>query len=278
MLRLMMVGVLVVTIAAAGGCSASLGPNSGTGGGPGTGGSPGTGGGSVGPDGSICTLGVQAPQLWAHGVSPQGLSFDYDGPAVVSQSTTDALTLTIYVPADAGVTPDAGDGTTNVQITGMTPMPLFRVLARVWLTKSKDGMQWFGPPPPSSFAVRDGQGGTLLFGGAIGSFGPLSFPVQVDQFAVTCTERDQSCAPNSTVSIAGAVVTGDQPVFVEPDQLGTILLGGAPYEVRLYAASERVVEPVNCTDFFGLSEVQIDVRSTNLASLITGLPIYVDPS
>ena len=55
----------------------------------------------------------------------------------------------------------------------------------------------------------------------------------------------------------------------------TILLGGAPYEVRLYAASEPVVQPVNCTDFFGISEVQVDVRSTNLASLIAGLPIYI---
>jgi|HubBroStandDraft_2_1064218.scaffolds.fasta_scaffold238080_2 hypothetical protein len=261
--RLMMVGVLVVTIAAAVGCSGSLPSKSGTGGATGS------------PDGSVCTLGTQAPQLWARGVPPQGLTFDYDGPALVSQSTTDALTLTIELPADAGISPDAGDGTTNVQITGITPMPLFPSMARVWLTKSKDGMQGFGPPPPSSFAVRDGQGGPLLFGDAIGSYGPLSFPVQVDQFAVTCTERDVDCAPNSTISFAGAVVTGDEPVFVEPDQLGTILLGGASYEVRLFAASEPVVQPVNCTDFFGISEVQVDVRSTNLASLIAGLPINI---
>ena len=92
---------------------------------------------------------------------------------------------------------------------------------------------------------------------------------------VICTERDGDCAPNSTISFAGAVVTGDKPVFVEPDQLGTILLGGASYEVRLFAASEPVVQPVNCTDFFGSSEVQVDVRSTNLASLIAGLPINI---
>jgi hypothetical protein len=277
MLRLMMVGVLVVTIAAAGGCGASLGPNSGTGGSRGTGGRPGTGGGSVTSDGSICTLGMQVPQLYAHGLPPQGLTFDYDGPALVSQSTTDTLSLTINLPADAGITPDAGNGTTDVLISGMMPMPLFPIMARVWLTKSKDGMQWFGPPPPSSFAVRDGQGGPLLLGGAIGTFAPLSFPVQVDQFTVTCTERDQSCAPNSTISLAGAVVTGDQPVFVPPDQIGMILLGGLSYEVRLYAASERVVQPVNCTDFFGIDELHVDVRSTNLASLIAGLPIYIDP-
>jgi hypothetical protein len=266
MLRLMMVGVSVVTIAAAGGCSASLGPNSGTGGSPGTGGAP------VNSDGSVCTLGMQGPQLWAHGLPPQGLTFDYDGPALVSQSTTDTLTLTINLPADAGITPDAGNGTTDVQITGMTPMPLFPIMARVWLTKSKDGMPWFGPPPPSSFAVRDGQGGPLLLGAAIGRYGSLSFPVQVDQLAVTCTERDEGCAPNGIISFAGAVVTGDQPVFVQPDQLGMILLGGVPYEVRLYAASEPVVQPVNCTDFFGIDEVQVDVRSTNLAGLIAGLP------
>jgi len=269
MLRLMMVGVLGVAIAAAVGCSGSLPSNSGTGG------STGAGGATGSPDGSVCTLGMQTPQLWAHGATPQGLSFDYDGPAFVSQSTTDTLSLTIDLPADAGISPDAGDGTTSVQITGMTPMPLFPMMARVWLTKSKDGMPSFGPPPPSSFAIRDGQGGPLLFGAAIGSYGPLSFPVQVDQLAVTCTERDGDCAPNSTISIAGAVVTGDKPVFVEPDQLGTILLGGASYEVRLYAASEPVVQPVNCTDFFGISEAQVDVRSTNLATLIAGLPINI---
>ncbi len=264
--RLMTIGVLVVTIAAAVGCSGSLPSNSGTGG------SQGTGGATGGSDGSVCALGMQSPQLSAHGPAPQGLTFDYDGPAFVSQSTADALILTIALPADAGIAPDAGDGTTDVQITGMTPMPLFPIMAHVWLTKSKDGMPWFGPPPPSSFAVRDGQGGPLLFGGAIGSYGPLSFPVPVDQLAVTCTKRDGGCAPNSTISIAGAVVTGDQPVFVEPDQLGTISLGGAPYEVRLYAANEPVVQPVNCTDFFGINEVQVDVRSTNLAGLIAGLP------
>ncbi len=256
MLRLMIVGVLVGTMAAGGGCGGSLASKSGTG------------------DGPVCTLGMQAPQLWARGAAPEGLSFDYDGPAFVSQSTTDALSLTIDLPADAAIAPDAGDGTTNVQISGMMPMPLFPIMARVWLTKSKDGMQWFGPTP-SSFAVRDRQGGTLLFGVGIGSYGPLSFPVQVDQFTVTCTERDRDCAPNSTISFAGAVVTGDKPVFVESDQLGTILLGGAPYEVRLYAASESVVQPVNCTDFFGINEVEVDVRSTNLASLIAGLPINV---
>ena len=184
MLRLMMVGVLVVTLAAGGGCGKSLPSNSGT------------------SDGPVCTFGMQAPQLWALGAASEGLSFDYDGPAFVSQSTTDALSLTIDLPADAGIAPDAGDGTTNVQIGGMMPMPLFPIMTRVWLTKSKDGMQWFGPTP-SSFAVRDGQGGTLLFGVGIGSYGPLSFPVQVDQFTVTCTERDGSCAPNSTISIAG---------------------------------------------------------------------------
>jgi len=230
----------------------------------------------VSPDGSVCSLGRQGPQLWARGLPP--LTFDYDGPALVSQSTTDTLSLTIYPPADAGLTADAGNGTTTVQISGMMPMPLFPIRARVWLTKSKDGMQWFGPPPPSSFAVRDVQGGTLLFGGAIGTYGPLSFPVKVDQLAVTCTKRDSDCAPNSTISFAGAVVTGDEPVFLETDQLGTIRLGGASYEVRLYAANETIVQPVNCTDFFGTSEVQVDVRATNLGSMIVGLPIYVDPS
>jgi hypothetical protein len=268
-------------MAGAGGCGGSLTPHSGAGGVAGAGGVPGAGGGSAtggatgSPDGSVCTLGKQAPQLWARGVDLQGLSFDYDGPAFVSQSTSDTLSLSISVPADAGVTPDAGNGTTNVEITGMMPMPLFPLMARVWLTKSKDAAQWFGPPPPSSFAVRDGQGGTLLFGGAIGSYGPLSFPVQVDQFTVTCTEPDEGCAPHSTISFAGAMVTGDNATFVEPDQLTTILLGGALYEVRLYAASEPVVQPVTCTDFFGISEVQVDVRSTNLASLIAGLPVNI---
>lgn len=261
-----------MTIEAAGGCSGSLTSSPGSGGrGGGTGGAA----DSV-PDGSICTLdGAQAPALWARGVAPEGLSFDYDGAAVVGQSTTDTLTLTISVPADAGTGTDAGAGTTSVQITGMMPMPLFPVGARVWLTKSKDGMQWFGPPPPTSFAVRDGQGGPLLFGGAIGRYGPLSFPVEVDQLAVTCTQRDEGCAPNGTISFAGAVVTGDKPAFVEPDQIGTIVLGAALYEVRLFAANEPVVEPVNCTDFFGISEVQVDVRSANLASLIAGLPTPV---
>ena len=49
------------------------------------------------------------------------------------------------------------------------------------------------------------------------------------------------------------------------------MLGDAPYEVRLYAASERVVQPVNCTDFFGISEVgrrPLDEPR----SLIAGLP------
>src|ERR1700733_4342995 len=100
--RLMMVAVLVVTIAAAIGCSGALPSSSGTGGSRGTGGAPGS------PDGSVCTLCMQAPQLWAHGVASQGLSFDYDGPALVSQSTTDMLSLTIDLPADAGITPDAG--------------------------------------------------------------------------------------------------------------------------------------------------------------------------
>jgi hypothetical protein len=283
MLRLMMMGTLVVTIAAASGCGGSLTPNGGTGGSPGTGGgannggrptggSTGFGGGVGGADGSLCTLGMDSPQLWARGTDYLGLSFDYDGPASVAQSSTDSLTLSISVPADAG-TADAGNGTTGVQITGMTPMPLFPVGARVWLTKSKDGTQGFGPPPSSSFAVRTGQGGTLLFGGAIGPYGPLSFPVQVDQFTVVCSERDGECAPNSSISFAGAVVTGDSPVYVAPDELGSILLGGALYQVRLFAASEPVTQPVNCTDFFGESDVQIDVRSTNLANLIGGLPI-----
>jgi hypothetical protein len=278
MLRLTIVAMLVVTIAAAGGCSGSLASNPGSGGsGGGGGGSTATGGvgGSI-TDGGTCTLGTDTPQLWARGADPLGLSFDYDGPAFVATSTKDTLTLSISVPPDAGTSTDAGAGTTNVQITGMVPMPLFPAGARVWLTKSNDGMWWLGgQPPPSSFAVRDGQGGPLLFGGANGSYGPLSFPVQVDQLVATCTQRDEGCAPNSTISFAGAIVTGDKPAFIESDQLGTILLGGALYEVRLFAANEAVVPPVNCTDFFGISEVQVDVRATNLASLIAGLPVAV---
>ena len=61
----------------------------------------------------------------------------------------------------------------------------------------------------------------------------------VDQPVVTCTQRDQGCAPNSTISFAGATATGDNSTFIDSDHLGTILLGGAPYEVRLYAANER---------------------------------------
>ncbi|MFL5308010.1 MAG: hypothetical protein ACJ8F1_22535 [Polyangia bacterium] len=238
---------------------------------PGSGGTGGTGAGGAGAsmtDAGICVLGPDAPRLWARGLDPQGLSFDYDGAAFVANSTTDALNLTISVP------PDAGAGSTTVQIGGI-PMPLFPAGARVWLTKSKDATQWFGPVSPSSFAVRDGQGGPLLFGGATGGYGPLSFPVKVDQLVVTCTQRDQGCAPNSTISFAGATVSGDNSAFVDSNHLGTILLGGAPYEVRVYAADEFVVQPVMCTDFFGISEVQVDIRSTNLASLIAGLPTPV---
>jgi hypothetical protein len=270
----MTIATLTLTIATAGGCSGSLVSNPGTGGSPGTGGGPGTGGAAGGINGSICSLdGTQAPTLWARGVDPQGLGFDYDGAATVAQSTTDTLTLALTFPPDAGTSADAGDGTTNVQITGITPMPLFKIGAHVWLTKSKDGLQQsFGPPPPSSFAVRAGQEGPLLFGGAFGGYGPMSFPVQVDQLAVTCSQSDQTCSALSTLSFAGAVVTGDKPAFVEPDHVGTILLGGALYEVRLYAVTETVVPPVSCTDFFAESEVQIDVRSMNLATLIANLP------
>ncbi len=223
-------------------------------------------------------LGNDPPQLWARGVNPQGLTFDYDGPAFVAQSTTDTLSLTISVPADAGTSADAGAGTTTVQITGMKPMPLFPLGASVWLTKTKDGPPGFGPPPSTAFAVRDGQGGTLLFGAANGSYGPLSFPVKVDQLVATCSQRDEGCAPNSTISFAAATVTGDKPAFIETDELGSILLGGALYEVRLYAVHEAVAQPINCTDFFGLSQVQVDVRAMNLPSLIAGLttPVFVD--
>ena len=136
-------------------------------------------------------------------------------------------------------------------------------------------MQWFGPPPPSSFAVRDGQGGPFCSGGDRQATGRCHFRCRSIQLVTTCTERDPGCAPNSTIGFAGAIVTGDEPVFIDSDRLGTILLGGAVYEVRLYAANEPVVQPVSCTDFFGISEVQVDIRSTNLASLIAALPTPV---
>ena len=279
MLRLMMVGTLVVVLGVAAGCGGgSLTAASGSGGSSGGGSGTGTGGvGGSPPDAGTCRLGTDPPRLWARGMDPLGLSVDYDGPAVVAVSTEDGLTLSISLPTDGGTTTDAGAGTTTVRINGMMPMPLFSVGARVWLTKSKDGMQWFGPPPPSSFTVRDGKGGPLLFGAAIGRYGPLSFPVQVDQLVDLCSQRDQGCAPNSTISFAGAIVTGDKPAFIESDQLGLILLDGGLYEVRLYAAHEAVLQPVSCTDFFGVDEVQVDVRSTKLADLIAALQANVSP-
>ena len=58
-----------------------------------------------------------------------------------------------------------------------------------------------------------------------------------------------------------------------------ILLGGRIFEVRLYAASEPVTDPVLCTNYFGISEVESDIRSTDLPSLIAGLPTGAfDPS
>ena len=67
-----------------------------------------------------------------------------------------------------------------------------------------------------------------------------------------------------------------RPVFVEPDQLDdpVLLLGGAPYEVRLYAAASSLCNRGTSTDFFGINEVQVDVAD-NLASLIAGLPIIM---
>jgi hypothetical protein len=212
----------------------------------------------------------------------------YDGPAVVERSTTDELILenpyTLAGGAGGSGSTDAGGAVStsenHTRFFGITPMPLFPVGAQVWLTMSVVQVRGLEADLQStfSFAVRAGQAGRLLFGAATASYGPLSFPVPVDQLTTTCTANGvYQCAPQGTVTYASAVVTGDVPVVVQTDHLTTISLDGSPYDVRLDAET-GTSGGYRCSDWSVPEHVSIDVRAQGLASLIAGLPVGPPPA
>jgi len=214
----------------------------------------------------------------------------YDGPAIVERSVGSELILAYDGPAPGGAGGGAaaagGSGGAagtlqHVRVSGLEMEPTFPPGARVWLSKGQDPSGGFVPPQPRSFAIRSGQGGTLLMGAALNAFNPPSSPVTLGPLTNVCTatSSDSCLAPGSTVTYSEVTINGDSPVVVRDGAVGEAALGGVRYDVRMKAqVPHEATGQSRCADYFPFSGVSLDVRAKDLAALAAGLTVGSGPA
>jgi hypothetical protein len=200
----------------------------------------------------------------------------YQGPAIVSVSTSSELQLSFESSPGA----DAGAPILrSVGLSGLDPMPLFPVGARVWLSKDPAGNPRYSPlygGPGSALSIRDREGGRLLLGAAFNDNGPAA-PFAVSPGTDVCSDANPVCPlPGSRVFYQAVDVHGDSTVTIEDSQTATVQLDGLDYDVRVTA--QRVTDgPEGCglADYFAAlaGGVTVDARARDLSRLLDGLEL-----
>jgi hypothetical protein len=219
----------------------------------------------------------------------------YDGPAAVERSTNDDLLLAYTAPQTTGTDAGGADPDAAAQpatplshavITGLEPMPLFPLGAKVWLSVyfvNIAGINTLIRTNPWSIEVRDREGGVLLFGAALNPWdgGPRS-PVPISAPAADCTIGDYKpqCSQNTgtgtwTMTYQSVTMQGDTSVVLHDSQPGKVSLGGIDYDVRLTARKLGG----NC--YLNLSPnedgIALDIQASDLPSRVAGLDIGTPP-
>lgn len=221
------------------------------------------------------------PRLWASRLGPRGGT--WDGPAVVERSTAEDLVLAFQPTASTFPDGGAGDPALPVHVTleGLHPMPALPLGARVWLASDPAGAQFydspFAPVSPESFgyvAVRDRQGGRLLFGAA--SHLTDREPVPVGGLRTYCSAPyNDACAGSTTIHYQSVDVLGDDVVTIADGETATVSLGGVPHDVRISAFFVDVPDEKlrNCPEYQTPGAVAIDVQARALSSLVEALDV-----
>lgn len=202
---------------------------------------------------------------------------EYDGPALVERSTKDELMLVYEVPP-AGSTAVARRTRITVPHNdpGMAPIAPG---TRLWLTRDRvvavEHPGWTAIVD-TAFTVRDGQGGTILFGAALATtsqdgatFPQLtaSWPLTVlrPSHVATCARVDD-CDWREKYLLE---VLADQPETL-PSVARNIRLGGIEYQ----AYGEHVAQDMDgvCASSTSSEWLSIDVRASDLDALTRDLP------
>ena len=222
--------------------------------------------------GNACsTPDVQIPGLRVDTIGPPGGT--YEGPAIVERSSATELVMA-FTPTDAR---DAGATSAlplHARIHGLSPMPAFPLGARVWLSKSPAGdppFSFFGPAS-WSIAVRDKQGGRLLFGAAKepakAAFAPLSF----DNVRAVCSGAYSDSCASGSVTHSSVEVHGDTAVVITDGQTRAVRAGGVDYDVTVMARDITTTN-VRCADYYAYDGLAVDVRARDLGPLVAGLEV-----
>jgi hypothetical protein len=158
-------------------------------------------------------------------------------------------------------------------------MPLFPLGATIWLsvhvTRNPGSSSFY--VDPWSIAVRQREGGTLLFGAALNPFASAPSPVPIGSPAADCvdpTHQDQCTNTPTTMTYQSLTVQGDTPVVIHDSQPGKISLGGVDYDVRLTArALGRPCIPTT----WNQDGIGLDIQASDLASRVSGLDAGAPP-
>ncbi|MGO9288925.1 MAG: hypothetical protein ACLP66_10180 [Polyangia bacterium] len=242
--------------------------------------------GAAPPDENACgTHDQPGPQLVVDTLGPPGGV--YEGPALVERSTADEMILGFALPTS---TADAAATTAMcARLSGLSPMPILPLAAKVWLSKNPAGnspcMVEFGPPCPWALTVRDQQGGTILFGAALDTTmssgvalttaDQTSAPIATGTMTPICVGANPLCpwAAGNKVTYLAVEVQGDTPVTIADSQTATVRLSGVDYSVRV-TAQEVTVDPSGCmADYVANSQLSVDVQAKDLQSLINTLEV-----
>jgi hypothetical protein len=201
---------------------------------------------------------------------------DYDGPAVVEQSSTGGLTLAFAV---------SSSGSRHVQLSGLGPLPPVAPGAKLWLSTTHAAIaSRDGSIPPWALTVRAEQAGTILFGAAREAFEDPASPVRVGERRVTCVASSPipSCMGTGQVSYQSVEVKGDTPVSIEDGETQTVQLAGRDYDVAVSAAF--ITYPGfehQCPAGYDPERIggaALSVRARDLPSLLLALPEAPPPA
>ncbi|HKO94512.1 MAG TPA: hypothetical protein VJU61_25335, partial [Polyangiaceae bacterium] len=197
----------------------------------------------------------------------------YEGPAVVERSTTGNLRLA-FQPS---LTPDAGATGSSLPahlgISGLSPMPLFPLGARLWLSQNSLRTPSTEPSAPSSFWLRDREGGRLLFGAAWGSSSELGAPVALDHRTRVCDEPLSKVCAEPRVFYSELDVHGDTTLRIGDSETANLSIGGFEYEVRVTAREEPDAPHRYCGVYAKNEGVSLELQAKDLQQLIAQLEV-----
>jgi hypothetical protein len=189
----------------------------------------------------------------------------YDGPAVLERQ--DPGNLTFAIAGDANASAADAALPRHVTVSGLGGEVAFARGARVWLTEGVEG------PGVNGFAVRDEQGGRLLFATTAGTDSPVALMPGVGP---PCVERDDEICVISGTITHGSLRVGDDLVEIPDGQTRVVKIGGFDYDVTVTAWTSKVEQANQTTCWDGptpgtYSTTKVDVRARDLAAIAAGL-------